>query len=497
MYFSKSRYCEFCQCGKISWLRKNKPYELAQDAGVLSRFETGSEVGDLAMGYFGDFVEVTAFKDGMLDLDRMKENTRAELEKNTPVICEAAFDFGGLYCAVDILRREGGGWSIYEVKSSTNANKDVYMLDVAYQKYVLEHCGINVTGTYVMCIDNTYVFDGTFDLHKFFKIIDVSEEVAKKLPEVGENLKNAEKILSSETEPDIDIGLQCSSPYDCGFWNYCAGHLPEPNVFELYRMPKKRMFDYYKRGIITFEDLVKEPSIENTIQKMQLDLYLHGKETHIDKPELRNFLNELTYPLYFLDFESVQPVVPMYIGTKPYAQIPFQYSLHYIESEGGELKHKEFLAEPEGDPRRPLSEALCRDIPKNVTVLAYNKNFECGRIEELARCFPDLSGHLLNIHSHIKDLVIPFRNGWYYNNRMGGSFSIKSVLPAMFPDDPSLDYHNLEGVHNGTEAMNIFPKMAGMSPEERAKTRDDLLKYCGLDTLAMVRVWEALKKAVE
>lgn len=497
MYFSKSKYCEFCQCCKILWLKKNKPEELVIDESAESRFTAGNEVGDLAMGYFGDYVEVTAYReDGNLDIAKMIENTKAEMVKHTPVICEASFDFGGLYCAVDILRREGDGWSIYEVKSSTSADKDVYMLDVAYQKYVIELCGINVTGTYIMCLDNSYVYNGTLDIHKLFKVTDISAKVAKKLPDVDENLKSAEIILNSKIEPNIDIGPHCTSPYDCGFWNYCTRNLPKPNVFDLYNM-KSRKFALYNSGIVTFEALEKEKSIENPIQKMQIDHYLHDKEPYVDKENLRGFLNGLTYPLYFLDFESVQPVVPIYVGTKPYAQIPFQYSLHYIEREGGELHHKEFLAEAGTDPRRALSESLCEEIPKAATVMVYNKTFECTRLKELAGYFPDLSEHLLNISAHVKDLVEPFRNGWYYNKRMGGSFSIKSVLPAIFPNDPSLDYHNLEGIHNGGEAMTAFPAMENMSPDELAKTRKNLLKYCELDTFAMVKVWQALKKAAK
>ena len=193
----------------------------------------------------------------------------------------------------------------------------------------------------------------------------------------------------------------------------------------------------------------------------------------------------------------MQPVVPKFVGTRPYAQIPFQYSLHYIEQEGGELKHKEFLAKSGTDPRRELAERLCEDIPMNVCVTAYNKAFECPRIKELAETFPDLSEHLLNIRDNIKDLLVPFQSGYYYNRAMGGSFSIKSVLPAIYPDDPSLDYHNLEGVHNGGEAMTIFPKIQYMDPADQAKARHDLLKYCELDTYAMVKVWEELVRAAQ
>ena len=497
MYFSKSKYCEFCQCSKMAWLRKNKPEAFIVDDSLSGRFTSGNEVGSLARGYFGEFVDVTAYRNQQLDIAGMIENTKAEIEKHTPVICEAAFDFNGLFCAVDILRKENDGWSIYEVKSSTHADKDVYMLDIAYQRYVLEHCGIHVTGTYLMCIDNSYVLKEQLDVHQLFRITDVSDQVTEKLAEVEKNLNLAEQLLNSETDPDIDIGMHCSEPYSCGFWDYCTRNIPKPNVFELYRMNKKRMFDLYYSGSAGFEALEQEKSIKNQIQKMQIEHHLHDKETYVDKENLRSFLSELTYPLYFLDFETVQPVVPKYEGTKPYAQIPFQYSLHYLESEDGELQHKEFLAEAGTDPRRAIAEAICRDIPENVTVLAYNMNFECGRLKELAEYFPDLSGHLMNIHDHMNDLVIPFRNGWYYNWRMGGSFSIKSVLPAIFPDEPGLDYHNLEGIHNGSEAMNAFSTIENMSPEELAETRKNLLKYCELDTFAMFKVWDALRKATE
>ena len=219
--------------------------------------------------------------------------------------------------------------------------------------------------------------------------------------------------------------------------------------------------------------------------------------TYINKDGIRDFLGTLSYPLYFLDFETMQPVIPRYVGTKPYAQIPFQYSLHYIEHEGGELKHKEFLAESGTDPRRAVAEHLCEDIPMNVCVTAYNKAFECTRLKELAEVFPDLAEHLLNIEGNIKDLLTPFQSGYYYNRAMGGSFSIKSVLPAIFPDDPALDYHNLEQVHNGSEAMTVFPKIQFMESAEQQEARRNLLKYCELDTYAMVKVWEELVRAAK
>ena len=495
--FSKSKYCGLWQCPKIAWLRKYKPDEITVDGSVLARMEAGNVVGDLAMGLFGDFVEVTAYNGDNIDLSKMIENTKAEIEKGTPVICEASFDFNGLYCAVDILKKENDGWAIYEVKSSTHEDKQVYAADVAYQKYVLENCGVNVTGTYLVCINNEYIFDGILDIHQLFKIADISEAVFFESATIKTNLNVAELILKSENEPPIDLSTACNNPYRCSFWKYCSKHIPSPSVFDLYKLPFKKKIDYYKKRIFRYEDLINDSKITNEKQIRQMSFHLKEQGTHIDKAGIGEFLDTLSYPIYFLDFETIQPVIPEFIGTKPYAQIPFQYSLHYIEKEGGELKHKDFLAESGKDPRRALAEKLCEDIPLNVCVTAYNKGFECTRIKELAETYPDLADHLLNIESNIKDLLVPFQSGYYYNKDMGGSFSIKSVLPAIFPADPELNYKNLDQIHNGGEAMSIFPKIKDMPKEEQETTRKNLLKYCELDTYAMVKIWEELRRVGE
>ena len=214
--------------------------------------------------------------------------------------------------------------------------------------------------------------------------------------------------------------------------------------------------------------------------------------SEIHEDGIKEFLDTLTYPLYFLDFETFMPAIPLYDDSKPYEQIPFQYSLHYIESESGELKHKEYLAYPGLDPMRELAEKLCEDIPLDVCTMAYNMGFEKGRIKGLAALYPDLADHLMNIHDNIVDLMIPFQKKHYYCREMQGAYSIKYVLPALFPDDPALDYHNLEGVHHGGEAMDTFARMAYMDPDELEKWRGYLLKYCELDTFAMVKIWEKL-----
>ena len=494
---SKSKYCTFVQCPRSLWLKTYRPELATPNAALDARLEAGNEIGDLAMQLFGDFVEVTSHKDGgKMDLTEMICKTNELLSKGCPVICEASFSYNGNYCAVDILKREGDGYAIYEVKSSTHASP-IYAVDIAYQKYVLEHSGIHVTGTYLVCINSDYVFDGSLKLNEFFRIVDLSVEVAEEYSRVEGNLLAAKDIMDDPVEPLYGLSENCRTPYDCPFWEHCSSHLPVPSVFDVYKIPFAQKIAYYNGGIITYDDIQNTKEMENHIRSLQIRHALSDLGTHIDKKEIKNFLATLSFPLYFLDFETMQLKIPEFVGTSPYQQIPFQYSLHYLETPDGELKHKEFLGVSGEDPRRAIAEQLCRDIPKDVCTLAYNKGFECGRIKELAQNFPDLADHLLNIADHIEDLIIPFRAGHYYNRAMGGSFSIKSVLPAIYPNDPALDYHNLKGVHNGGEAMELFPKIKDLPPEEQAAARHNLLKYCELDTYAMVKVWEELVRVTK
>ena len=540
---SKSRYTTFCQCPKALWLKTYKPEEAEVDEALQARFEKGNEVGDLAMGLFGDFKEVTTKNaDGSLDLTKMIELTRQYMDEGVENICEASFNYEGNYCAVDILRNEKGGWAIYEVKSSSfpefdgqEAKLDKYAPDIAYQKWVLEKCGINVTGTYLVCLNSDYVRQGDLDIQQLFVTVDLHELVENEFVKVPARVKQAMKVINDETEPDLDLSEHCMKPYRCAFFDYCKRQhgVPKPSVFDIYGGKGRGGFTFakklacYQAGQLSFEDL-RSLSIGN-IQNMQIEAALTGRE-FINPAGIRSFLDKLSYPLYFLDFETIQDVIPHYDGAKPYQQITFQYSLHIKESETASYTHKEFLSPNDGsDPRRSLAEQLCKDIPKDVCTLAYNKMFECGRIKELADLYPDLADHLLNIREHIVDLIDPFRAGDYYVPAMGGSFSIKSVLPALFPKDPKLDYHNLsELCQNGGDAMTIFPKLTEMQKRlpklgiqvmkdgklvlsdslmklsdlcailnEINAGREALLRYCELDTLAMVKVWQKLKEVAE
>ena len=326
-----------------------------------------------------------------------------------------------------------------------------------------------------------------------FKKIDVTDEVVSKQAQVKQMIKDMNKYMEQKKEPKDDIGIHCFKPYKCPFFKYCTRHLPESNIFEINEINVNEKLKLYVEGIVSLEDLLKEDISNEAKQHIEYELY--DKEDYIDKKSIKEFLNTLSEPLYFLDFETFALPIPKYDGTRPYQQVPFQYSLHYIEE--GKLYHKEFLAESGVDPRQSIAESLVRDIPKNVPVLAYYMSFEKGRIKELAETFPDLKDHLMSIHDNIKDLIVPFKNRSYYAKGMHGSASIKYVLPAMFPNDESLNYKNLELVHNGDEAMNIYARLGEYPKEEQEYIRERLLKYCELDTYAMVKIYEKLKQIVK
>lgn len=487
---SKSRYCYAIQCPKMLWMKQNMPEvfdESVQNEAVL---QTGNEVGDLAMGIFGDYVEVPYG-----DLGEMIRVTEELIRKKTTVICEASFSYDGLFCSVDILKNLGRKQvELYEVKSST-AIRDIYIDDVSYQVYVLTKLGYQVKRACLVHLNREYVRLGDLDLNELFTIEDLSDLAHENLGNVEANIDYYRQYMRKRKEPNEKLGAQCFSPYDCGFWSYCSRALPKPNVFDLKRTQLNTKTKLYDQGLISYEDL-QESGALNKQAAMQVKYELEDIPDLIDTEAIRKYLQGITYPLYFLDFESFQPAVPLYDYSSPYDQIPFQYSLHYLKRKNGKLYHKEHLAYPYEDPRRGLAEQLCKDIPDDVCVLAYSMTFEKTRIKELSNLFPDLSHHLMCIHDNMKDLIVPFKQNWYYNKAMQGSYSIKYVLPALFPDDPELDYQNLEGVHNGREASDTFKLMSSMDQKTLEEYRRHLLKYCELDTYAMVKVLERLYQVV-
>ncbi len=489
MYLSKSKYTLGLQCEKILWLDKHKS-EVKEVVASEAVLDNGTNVGILAQQLFDNYKVVEFNK----DLSKMISDTNEYLKEDKINLCEASLSYNNNFCSVDILKKDNDNYEIYEVKSSTHVS-DVYLDDVAYQYYVLTNLGLNVTKTYIVTLDSEYVRHGELDLHKLFKLNDVTETSIEKQELVKNTIDKINKYMESDEEKDKKLGDYCFSPYPCPYFKYCSRLLPENNIFNIRGMQLNNKIKLFNDGIVSYDDLLK--SNINKKYKQQIEFELNDLEPYINKNNIKEVLDKITYPVYYLDFESYQEAIPEFDNTYPYMQLPFQYSLHIREEENSKLLHKEFLGDPKTDPRRALAESLVRDIPKNVCVLAYNMAFEKMIIKHLASIYPDLSEHLLNIHDHIQDLIVPFRQRDYYVKEMYGSFSIKYVLPALFPNDPSLDYHNLDKVHKGDEASNAFKAMRTMNEEEVKDMRHCLLKYCELDTYAMVKIHDKLRSIIE
>ncbi len=492
MNLSKSLYTKGIQCPKALWLKKYKPSVLTPpDESALAVFETGNVVGDFACQLFPNGKEVPYSK----NYDDMTAITKQWLDDGLENIYEATFNFSGILVMVDILTIKNDEISIYEVKSSTEV-KDIYLHDVSIQYYVLKNLGFKVKSANVIHINNEYIRGEELDINQLFKIVDVTNEVVSMQSNIPTILKDIEIYLENkENEPNIDIGKHCHNPYVCDAKEYCwkvQRQIPDYSIFNIFNLGSKKQIELYSQGIINIDDVPHNFDM-TSIQGQAVENY-KSKITYIDIENIKSFLQNLTYPIYHLDFETYQQVIPLYKGLKAYEQIPFQYSLH-IEHEDGRLEHKEYLAQDSVDSRYELALRLCEDIPKDVTVLAYNMSFEKSVIKRLATLFEELSGHLLAINENMQDLMVPFQKKWYVTPSMNGSYSIKYVLPALVPEFEKA-YKELDGVQNGSQAMNAFANLSKLSEEEKQKLRKSLLEYCKLDTLAMVKILERLRGIV-
>ena len=340
------------------------------------------------------------------------------------------------------------------------------------------------------------------DLKALFASADLTENAKEQFNNVRENIARFERILEFPNEPECDIDMHCYEPYTCGAFEYCWAGVAQGSVFDIgsklgVRFYKKDKFALWHSGVKNIDD-IKDISSFPAYQQIQLKAHKE-KSRILNANAVREFLDTLSYPLYHLDFETFQSAIPLWRGAKPYEQTPFQYSLHIDNGGGSEPEHKEFLPTEFCDPRRALALSLVRDIPKGVCSLAYNAQFEKRVLRRLAELFPDLSEHLMDIHNNMKDLMEPFAKRDFYDWRQNGSYSIKKIQPILAPsiDDGYKAMASRGEISNGGEAMNTFPAFATMNSEQIAKKRKELLAYCGLDTLAMVKVLEGLKELVK
>ncbi|MCB0538153.1 MAG: DUF2779 domain-containing protein [Bacteroidetes bacterium] len=485
---SKSKIMRGKQCHKSLWLYRHA-YNLREiNEQQQAIFQTGTDVGILAQGLFPKGIDATKGHD-YPNLSCYKQ-TKKLIDNGQNVIYEATFVYDDVLVAVDLLVKNGNKWNLYEVKSSTSV-KPQHIEDATVQYYVAKGCGIDIENIYITHLNNTYERKGDLDIQQLFTATAITDEVKAgldTLPETIEKLKEVEKLKKC---PQIDVGEQCNTPYPCDYMNYCWKDIPYFNVVELVhnRGKAQQLIDM---GITDLKDIPDDfPLTIN--QQIQVDAE-KTEEDYIDEKAINLFLNEISYPIYYLDFETIMPAIPPLDNTKPYGQTVFQYSLHIEEFENAELVHKEYLAETDGtDPRTMFLQKLIKDCGTKGTVLVYNKTFECSRLKELATIFPKYNEEINNILNRIVDLMQPFQQKQYYTKEMHGSYSIKAVLPALAPQ---FSYTNLE-ISDGGTASNIFYALfEGKYTGNKAKARKALLEYCQMDTYAMVVVMQKLRTIV-
>ncbi len=489
MTFSKSQYIRGLQCHKSLWLYKNRPeLRTAPDAAQESLFETGYQVGELAKTQFPGGVEVALDAD---DFNGMIDKTKALISNGMEVIYEATFKEDGVFAMVDILMRNGNAWDVYEVKASTSV-KPYHLNDISIQWYALSKA-IPLNRAYVVHINSRYVRKGELSIRELLKREDVTDTILERQAAIPEKLAEIETMLRGDM-PDIDIGKHCLDPFECDFRSECWKHIPKENsVFDLSYAGGKQ-WRLIENGIYTI-DAIPEDMHFGANASVQIAHHRSG-ETKIERKMIEKFLDTIVYPINFFDFETFQEAVPRFDDQRPYQQMPFQYSLHILHKDGT-LEHKEFLGDENEDPRKPLIEQMIEDITSTGSIVAFNQSFEITRIKELAEYYPQKEKELLALVGRFVDLAHPFQHKHYYHPGFKGGYSIKVVLPTLFPDDDELDYKKLGSVQNGGDAMDTFARLHLLSDKsERDAIRKDLLAYCRLDTLAMEKIREKLEKIV-
>ena len=446
MMLSKSKYVRGMNCPKSLWLYVHKKGEQVISEATQAIFSRGTNVGELAQQYFPN--GKLAMLENYPGFESAKR-TQEFIKQGVETIYEATFIYQNTLVAVDILHKENDKWSIYEVKS-TNSTKPQHITDVAVQYYVVKGTGLTVEGANVMHFNKHYVKRGNIDVKGLFIYDSIFDKVVSLQNEIEGNIPKLFQLLEAD-EPIVEMGKQCNSPYACDFQDYCKSFL----------------------SITTPKELSSTPQVKTN--------------------EIRRFVDSLVYPICHLDFETIMSGVPMFNESRPYQQIPFQFSIHLQQAQNSEVTHFEYLApsNPGIDPRLGLIEQMIENTKGVNTILVYYIPFERARIKEMMEDFPQYKDELQSIVDRLVDLFFPFSKKHYVTETMQGSASIKKVLPALCPE---LSYNYLE-IGEGMAASNAFLDLYSCDDEQhKILTRQHLLKYCGLDTFAMVKLLEVLSE---
>ncbi|MFD2649264.1 DUF2779 domain-containing protein [Devosia albogilva] len=486
---SKSKLLSYRQCAKRLWLEVHQPHLAEVNNGTAQRQVNGTSVGTIARRVYdpgADGILVDIAEGG---IDVALSQSKSLLDSEVPLF-EAGVAAGGAMFFADVMIRDSGegasGWRIVEVKSATSV-KPYHEDDAAIQAYVADSARLPLTSISIATIDSSWTYEREGDYRGLFRETDVTSTAKSRKVEVADWIKQAEEILSQEEAPAQTTGRHCSDPFDCGFAAHCRAGEPKLERPADW-LPSVRNKDL-KAAIDSGEapELADVPDeLLNEIQARVKRCTIEGLE-YFDAAGARADLAAYGFPAYFLDFETIAFPVPIWLGTRPYQKIPFQFSLHVV-SASGELRRTGFLCVSGANPSRRLAEALLETCGTSGPVFAYNAGFERSVIVDLARTFPDLSSRLLALAGRLADLL-PIARARCYHPSQQGSWSIKKVLTAVAP---TLRYDDLEGVKDGGMAMDAYLEAIDPDTGDQRKKQIEaqLDRYCELDTFAMVRLWQ-------
>lgn len=474
---SKTNFLRGLQCYKYLWTVVHEPKSIPPvDAVTQFTFDQGHEVGALAKRLFPTGIDIPT-GDFSANIRITRENMLAGLP-----LFEAGILAGNLFCRPDILNPAGTGeWDIIEVKSSTGV-KDINIWDVAFQRLCCESQGMRIRSCQVAHINNQYVRQGEIDPQQLFTIEDVTARVNDYSVGLSGRVGEMVSEMSRRQCPEVGIGPYCSDPYSCPLQPVCWSFLPENSIFDLYYGGKK-CFELFNGGVAGITDIPADYEL-NGKQQIQVNSVTDGEE-HVDRQEIRSFLDSLRYPVYYLDFETFGSAVPLLDGTRPYQSIPFQFSVHVVPHRKGEPAHFSHLAEGRDDPRPALAARLREALGDSGSIVAYSAIFEKSVLRDLAEALPSYRDWVDGLQDRIVDLLKPFSNFHYYHPGQKGSASLKNVMPAL----TGISYEGL-AINDGRMAAAAYMACTygEVTEDERKSIRLALEEYCGQDTGGMVEI---------
>ncbi|MBY0538408.1 DUF2779 domain-containing protein [Patescibacteria group bacterium] len=491
---SKSNYLTFLKHPAWLWLIAHEPDKIPKhDADTLAIFSAGHRFEEYAEHLFIDGYALGYNVSGHFDwklYQSLPERTAEALQGEHKLLFQGRIEVDGLTCIFDVLERTAmGTFNLYEIKSSSSAKRE-HEYDLAFQTYVLEKSGITIEKISVIHVNGEYVRDGKVDSKQIADETEVTNAVRSLMLETEENISKALAVIASPTMPDPSPRFARNGAFYewLEIYEATVGEFPEYSVYSIAGIGARKAGELEDIGAVLIGDIPEDFTL-TTRQQSQV-IATKRNERHIDTERITEFMGMMQYPLYFLDYETFSSVIPPFDGLRPYQQVPFQYSLHILEDPNAPLRHKEYLHTENTLPVRELLAQMAQDIGPEGTVLVWHESFEKGRNVEMASLAPEYNTFLYGLNDRVIDLKTPFSQEWFVDKDFFGSASIKAVLPVLAPD---LTYKEL-AIQGGNTAQRIWMELVqqGFHQDKRDEILNDLLKYCHLDTLAMVRIWKYL-----